>query len=235
MNQVVVYKSSSGLIILYRGGYDKENEKGLDPFCRLPNDELMRASYETDWPITHGYILHYDHYGLGHSKFEDVYKFFGFDPKKKDEDQQQEVNLNLCFDKYGRLIFYKSEGTNRIISAPQKIKKIVKTRCKFFKDWYPRGKWYEHNGPWLVEGYKLEKQSDYIIVEGDLNHIRYCLLPEYDFLKYSYYSSQDYYRFCDILYNQDPISLGKSYDWSENQKLEILRIKEETKRKKKIK
>lgn len=118
--QAVVFDKTFGIVLLYRGGYNRETNKGLDRYRR----NLVHDSFDGNYmPVSdgkaygdvslmaRGAILHPFYNG------EDIFAFFGIDKNTEQRYTVIDVSLNVCFAN-GFFVFYK-DG----VKPPKRVSK----------------------------------------------------------------------------------------------------------------
>ena len=211
MKQSVVYKSSMGFFLFFRGGYDKVKKEGLDPF-EYDTDPVCTAKGASPGLIVkHGQLISIvdsqDKIRIG--RF-----FFGEDFRlDAEKDFVADGEFMLCFDASGRMIFYRKGD-----DAPVKAEKFCKTRNKFYKEWVkPYTEYGENLPPVTIRGYKFSKDQDYIICPAP--HDYYSIIPEVlrrpECPQFGCFAWKQFFEY---LYNLDPIDLSESWDYTLEEK-----------------
>ena len=216
MAQTILYDASMGFFLFFRGGYDKETKKGLDPYEFDVDPVSTYKGYAPSYPVKHGYMIH------AHSSDERfrVGKFF-FGESFELESGQDYVasgDYMLCFDKSLRTVFYKKGDL-----APERVTKHCKTRNKFYKEWIKPFCEYqlEFIPPCDITGYSFKKGQQYLVCSGSsINY--YEILPEIARLE-SFKEVRIRPEISEYLWNLEPIDLSQSWDWSDEEKAEFER------------
>lgn len=200
-----------GFFLFFRGGYDLEARKGLDPYEFDTDPVSTYRGYSGNFPVKNGYLIH------AHTDEERVKVgmfFFGesfsLEPKK---DYITSGEWMLCFDKNLRTVFYhKGEP------APVRTTKLCKTRGKFYKEWIRPFHEYQPGfiPPCEISGYSFKKGQDYLVCCGS-TFSYYEIVPEVarreDFQKVLHST-----ELCEYMWNLEPVDLSESWDYSEDEK-----------------
>ena len=199
--QTIIYNGRYA--VLYRGGYDKENRKGLDPYQRCRNPFQRDPKSE----IAEGFLLHTS------SLKEKADKFFGY--PNDNRDQYIDGHWKVCFDAQARLVLFDASLKN-----PKRIVEKSKTRSKKFQEWTRYGQHATGGPPWVYHGWKFKDPGDYLIIDIDVRWL-YKLLPDEAEKIIPEPWNYDYQKVAWELWELDPINLDDSWDWSDQKKLEI--------------
>lgn len=212
MSQIFNLNTFTRYSILYRGGYDFEKQKGLDPYNRMR--EYLNVSWYGSWneTVASGMLLSYSF--MPDTPTETIKEFFGFTGNKYE--YFAECNLKCVFDKYGHIILYKNTDED-----PVRCDKIVKNHTKHYK-LITGDKYGCEKCPVEYSYWKFKKNVKFLRFSIDYRML-YRLLPvEYNDNKiWTWESTKNYKDILSILYSWDPIDLNDSWDYTDEQKKEI--------------
>ena len=226
---VVLHNYPFGLYIkLYRGGFDKENKKGIDPCFRSsdPVNDIVSGRIPKEYPIERGITLAAmnmkNDNGISRERFISVGKFFfgeDFEEKmvnlKEDEFIAVDGEWMLVFSHCNDLVLYRKENNNFI---PKKVTKECTAYSKFYKTWNNLGSFRlckNEKGKYTVKGYDFGK-VDFVLASPP-SHYR-DFLPEYGKTVEMKGMSEPWDEYADRIYKLPPIDLGKSWDYTEEEK-----------------
>ena len=207
-----------GFFQFFRGGYDKETKKGIDPYKFDVTPVDTYKGYAGNYPVEHGYMIH------AHTEEERlrVGKFFFGDSFELESGQDYVASGDymLCFDKNLRTVFYKKGD-----SAPERVTKHCKTRNKFYKEWVKPFCEYqpEFTPPCDITGYSFKKGQRYLVCSGSsFGYSYYEILPEIARLE-SFEEVRLKPEISEYLWNLEPIDLSQSWDRTEEEKADFKR------------
>ena len=199
--------------VLYRGGYDIKNKKGIDPFDRKREPLNLDLHSSLNETVSRGMMLHIEPKRT--STLEEIYEFFGIEPNTT-YDSYVECNLKCVFTNDERIILYKNTDQD-----PIKITKTVKNRTKEYKFWIDYEDYFS-KGPFTYTYWKFKRGAKYLVFIIDWKYL-YTLLPiEYDELEIAELNANnDYRKAMWRLSELEPIDLDSSWDYNGVQKREI--------------
>jgi len=217
MAQVILYDEFHGYFLFFRGGYDQQTKKGLDPYEFDTDPVSTYKGFSPTFPIKHGYLIH------AHSNEEKlkVGKFFfgeSFSIEEK-KDYIASGEYMLCFDKNLRTVFYKKGE-----QAPVRTTRHCKTRNKFYKEWIRPYSDYQVGNipPCDITGYSFKKGQKYLICNGSTFGCFIDIIPEIVRLPETEKLAHST-ELCEYMWNLEPIDLSQSWDYSEEEKAEFRR------------
>lgn len=212
MSQIIEI-NTRGYCVLYRGGYDMQNHKGLDPYDRKREPLNLNLHYSWNETVSLGMLLH--HHSERTSSDKEICEFFGVELNTT-YDSYVECNLKCIFTNDDRIIIYKN--TNK---DPIKVTKTVKNRTKEYKLWTNYNDYFS-KGPFTYTYWKFDKNVKYLVFDIDWRFLFRLLPIEYSELeieklaeKYDYKEAMR--RISELL----PIDLNESWDYNSVQKKEI--------------
>ena len=218
MGQVIEY-NTRGYCVLYRGGYDIQNKKGLDKFNR--KREYLNLNLDDSWnnTVSNGLLLHHNHPYRTSSVME-ITDFLGIDFLTT-YDCFVNCNLKVCFTNDGRIILYKNTDPD-----PVKVTKTTKNRTKECKMWLEENAFLE--SPYTFTYWKFKKGVKYLVFDFDWRYLFGLLPVEYERLNIiDLHNKFDYIEAYKRLFELDPIDLNDSWDYTDEQKREIEIAKKE--------
>ena len=197
MSQIIKYNAFTNLFVLYRGGYDTDNKRGIDPYNR---------------GVDKGFLLH-----IKNEEKEKAFKIFNI-PNDK-QDHVVEVNLSICFDEHMRIVVY----NNKTVRNTGRLYKEYKTNSMTVKKWGDPYHYYmPEEYPIKIKYWDL-KGDDYLICQmTSLFHL-YNIIPEIldkypQITDTNTRNSEECKELCNFLYMLNPIDLNSSWDYTEEQK-----------------
>lgn len=212
MSQIIEI-NTCGYCVLYRGGYDMQNHKGLDPYDR--KREPLNLDLSADWnaTVSLGMLLH--HHSERTSSTEEIQEFFGIELNTT-YDSYVECNLKCVFTNDDRIILYKN-----INKDPVKVTKIVKIRTKEYKFWTNCNDFYS-KGPFTFTYWKFKRGVKYLVFDIDWRYLFRLLPIEYSELEIEELAiKNDYREAIRRISELRQIDLNESWDYNSVQKKEI--------------
>lgn len=212
MSQIIEI-NTRGYCVLYRGGYDIQKHKGLDPYDR--KREPLNLNLSGDWneTVSLGMLLH--HHSERTSSTEEICEFFGIELNTTHYNYA-DCNLKCVFTNDNRIILYKNTDKD-----PVKVTKTVKNRTKEYKFWTEYNDYFS-KGPFTYTYWKFDKKVKYLVFDIDWRYLFRLLPIEYDKLCiYELAVASDYREAIRRISELPPIDLNDSWDYNGVQKKEI--------------
>jgi len=212
MSQIIEI-NTRGYCVLYRGGYDMQNHKGLDSYDR--KREPLNLDLSADWnaTVSLGMLLH--HHSERTSSTEEIQEFFGIELNTT-YDSYVECNLKCMFTNDDRIILYKN-----IDKDPIKVTKTVKIRTKEYKFWTNCNDFYS-KGPFTFTYWKFKRGVKYLVFDIDWRYLFRLLPIEYSELEIEELAvKNDYREAIRRISELRQIDLNESWDYNSVQKKEI--------------
>ena len=209
--QSIIYNGD--YVVLYRGGYDRENRKGLDRFVRRRNP-LTEWSPTGPSDIANGM--------LGQPDTGRANQFFGYTGNPRD--LVIDGSWKVCFDADSRMVLYPKS-----VKDPKRVVGKSKTKSGRFLEWTRSGKYATDGPPWVWHGWEFKDPRDYLILDVTLWEI-YRLLPDqYEAIVMKdlepgidpRFSGKTYQEITWAFWELDPVDLDDPWDYSDAQKIEI--------------
>ena len=233
---VVFHNYPYGMYIkLYRGGFDRENKKGMDPCNRseTPVEDIIKSRISYFWhssdtyPMKRGVILSamnkYDN-SISKEQFIRVGKFFfgeDFEEKiadiKEDEFIAVDGEWMLVFSHCNELVLYKKTNDSFV---PKKVTKECTQFSKFYQTWNRFGSYIgkTNRGKYTVKGYDFGKVD--FVITGAPSHYRE-FLPEYGKTVEMKSMTEPWEAYSDRIYELPPIDLSKSWAYTKEEEAEF--------------
>lgn len=219
MSQIIrhVKGGTGSYFMLYRGGYDFENKRGLNPYER-PHE------FNFGWPsrVDYGFMLHLSDYRDDQMR---PFKFFGLNPEI--DGDWKEVNVSICFGKEGQLVMFNDDYMKH--HKLHRIHKVVKTRTKWVKEWSHNWCYGIHKDSYEYWGWNFRSTDDYLLFGYSARTLA-DLIPE----KAELFRPEVWLGDCrptyNNLWNMEPMSLNDSWDLTPEQKHIIWERKVEAER-----
>lgn len=245
--QTIIYNSfANGYFELYRGGADIINNEivGKDKYNRFYISDYVTKARVYPFYLTPR--IYQDQYNSTECK-NAMLKFLNIDCNEVAERKKtgqtfyikREGNYKICFTTNGEIVLYDSNKTK----DPIRKSKIVKTNCKWFKEWGKSYSYYQlkeqNPGGFEVKGWKFPVGAEYIKCTSFhfITDLRLHLIPERfkgDFLELAIkaaYNHEAWLEINELLYQMNPIDLNECWDWTDEEKEEIRKAEEEKIRK----